>query len=211
MSNDREGKVLVWYTILAVLVGAGILVMSLSKMSFVAMVNSEKEGNMPKEPINFEWIDETGQIQRLNYALPLPGIDSSHPVYGLKEFRNWLWINLPGKPEEKTNLLILMADKKMAETKKLVEDNRVLRALETSGEAVENLKQARLELEGAVISSEQKLGLRKRIVEAGLAYEKIIESMSDSFNLDTVKHNRLMLEIKGFNEKEKRDWLEIWN
>lgn len=209
MSKNKEGKVAIWYTIGASLLGVMILIMSISKVSFLAMVKREEEGMMPKEPIYFEWKNDRGQTERMNYVLPLPGINRSSLVYGIKNARNWIWVNMPGKNEEKVMLLILLTEKKMSESVKLMEDNRVARALITAEEAVDYLKQARYKLEGTKISKEDKKDLDRKILEVGLVCEKIIDQMESTFNLDSVRHEKLSIEIKKFNEKEKENWQEI--
>lgn len=62
--------------------------------------------------------------EKVDYALPYPGILPDHPLYSLKMLRDRIMDFLITDPFKKTEFLILMADKRIGAGKALIEANK---------------------------------------------------------------------------------------
>ncbi|MFA6007240.1 MAG: DUF5667 domain-containing protein [Candidatus Shapirobacteria bacterium] len=158
--------------ILLVISGAGmILLVSVSRASLEVVNREEMEDTIRVESVKIG--DKT------IYKLPQTGILPGNPLYIFKEARNWLWEKFSFGEERKARILLLLADKKMAECRKLVENGEERLAFESGVQALDKLKYAYTVALGIRNDSIEKKQILKQIDEASLAYEIITGELKD--------------------------------
>jgi len=158
--------------ILGVILGAGlILLISISRASLEIVNKDEKENTIRVEAVNLD--------NKIIYKLPQAGILPGNPLYFLKEARNWFWEKFSFGEERKARILLLLADKKMAECRKLIEKGEERLAFESGVQATDKLKYAYTVALGIRENSIEKKQILKQISEASLAYEIITGELKD--------------------------------
>lgn len=172
---------------LILLFGGAILIVSISRAGLEIMARENNEGKLRVQPIMID--------NKLIYSLPEVGIMPGNLLYGFKKIRDSLWERLSSGSTRKAKILLLMADKKMAETRALIDKGDERRALKSGSEAVYKLKYARMlvaETEGLVIEKEQ---LTNQIKEATIAYKEIIKGIDNP---------KLQQEIDDLKEEQEK-------
>lgn len=172
---------------LVLLLGAAILIVSISRAGLEIMAKEDNEGKLRVRPVMVD--------NKMIYNLPEAGIMPGNLLYGFKKIRDTLWEELSFGSTRKGKVLLLMADKKMAETRALIEKGDERRALKSGSEAVNKLKYARklvAETEELVVEKEQ---LTKQIEEASTAYKEIIKGINNP---------KLQQEIDDIKEEQEK-------
>lgn len=82
----------------------------------------------------------------VDYSLPYPGILPDHPLYIIKQLRDWLLLNLITNPVRKVEFQMLLADKHLNMTLFLMNKNKPDLAVTTLERGVSYLKGAETEL-----------------------------------------------------------------
>lgn len=75
------------------------------------------------------------QNSEVEYTLPHPGILPDHPLYGIKKFRDMVWVFLMRDHVRKAEVLLLQSDKKVAMAQALAEKGKWNLTAETLGSA----------------------------------------------------------------------------
>lgn len=181
--------------VIAAVVGSGILMVSMSRASLEIMAKDEREGRLRVEPVIVK--------DKVVYMLPQTNMLPDNPLYCLKELRGWLWQKFThGGSEREIKMVLVLADKKIAEAKKLAEKGEYPLALETSIKALNKLKYAKglaVEIENPVPGQKQ---LCTQIREAATAYEEIIRQIGQYEGIDGQKYSLLQQDINEFKEKQ---------
>lgn len=174
--------------LLLLFLGGTILIVSISRAGLEIMAKEDNEGKLRVQPVMVE--------DRTIYNLPEVGIMPGNLLYGFKKIRDTLWEKFSQESTRKGQIQLLMADKKMAETRALINKGDKRRALKSGSEAINKLKYARklvTETEEFVIEKEQ---LSKQIQEASIAYKEIIKGIDNPKLLQEID------DIKKEQEKE---------
>ena len=109
------------------------------------------------------------------YSLPYPGILPDHPLYPLKMLRDRVKLLLAFSAEEKSQLLLLYADKRIGAARELVEGNKIDLGVSTALKAEQYLKQT---LDEAKIVEDGVL--RETLVRAANKHEEVLEGIEES-------------------------------
>jgi len=172
------------------ILGMTILMVSISRAGLEIMIREDGEGKLRSEPVMIN--------DKIIYRLPEVGILPSNPLYGLKVIREQLWERFSFGGIRKSKVVLLMADKKMAETKKLIKDNDTKRAFKSGTEAVNKLKYARgLVLETQDFNTEKEQ-LINQIKGATLAYQEIVKGINNP---------QLQQNIDDFKKEQEKEGL----
>lgn len=172
--------------ILGFFLGAGgILFISISRASLEMVNKDEMESKVS--------VIEVKMGDRTIYKLPEAGILPGNPLYIFKEARNWLWEEFSFGDEKKARILLLLADKKMAECRQLITNGNEGRAFESGFEATDKLEYAytvTLRIKNDSLEKRQILG---QIADASLAYEVITGEL---------KNKIISQELNDFQKEE---------
>ena len=180
---------------LFVLIGAsGILLVSISRASLEIMKKEDREGRLRTEPV----IINDLEIYKLPQSRMLP----SNVFYWLKEIRDWIWQKFSPDEEDKITVMLILADKKISESRTLFEKEKYGLAFINFEKAIEKLEKSE-ELAKKItdnnIFKNETLYQIKKMLEV---YEKIIEEMGKSDKIDKQKYLLLLQKINALKEKE---------
>lgn len=114
----------------------------------------------------------------IEYALPYPGLLPGHPLYPIKRWRDRILLFFTRDPSQKSSLLLLLADKKLAMALRLLESQKHELAAQVLGESQAHF------LEG----SKQLVALKQNnTLPVGLA---------EKFDLASRKHGEILMELE---------------
>src|SRR3990167_3132956 len=99
------------YAMMALGLSGWVLLVSLSRMSLTVLAEQSSYESARNTPIALNTLeDNTTQIYKLPTASMLP----TNPIYAFKVLRDWLWVNFSLGFIKKSEISLLIADKKMA-------------------------------------------------------------------------------------------------
>lgn len=190
------GRFFLFLTALAVLSGSILLA------GFEIMAEDRRPDELRTMPIEYTKEMDNGEKILKTYKVPESNVCPSDTGYFLKKIRDGLWMNLSKTPEKKSELYLLIADKKIFETVELVknEKNSDL-VMETLGEAVDNLKKAKDVLKEIDCQKTVIKELRQKVDRAGLAYEDIVKSLG----YKNEKTEKLINDLEDWNQKNQQE------
>jgi len=197
------------YVAVSLLLGILIMVVSVARAGLEIMAAEENGESLRNDPIRFVLVKENGEKNEFFYKLPDPGMLSTNPFYGFKKIRDYLWIKFSGNGVKKAKVELLMADKRMAEAKMLLEDNKTDSGLKTSQEALDTLKSAEGSISEIIKETEESKQISSQIFKAGFAYMTILENSKNSFEMDVEKYNQLFKELDEWNQEQKTRGEEV--
>lgn len=181
--------------ILIVSIGAaGVLMVSMSRASLETMAKDEREGVLRVEPVIVQG--------KTIYKLPQTNMLPNNVFYGIKEMRDWLWRKFSVGNEKEAKIMLILADKRIAEARSLANRGKYKIAIETGIRAVDKLKYARElveEMENQDTSQEQ---LIVQIREAASAYDEIIKEIGQKDGSGNQKYIFLQQSIDDFKKEQ---------
>ncbi len=187
------------------LMGLLILFWSLVAAGLERLKNDIRDNNLRNVPI--EYIKEIGNGEKIKkiYKVPESNVRPNDWRYGIKKFRDGLWILLSRTPKQKAEIYLLMADKRMFETTELIKnqkkDDLVLKILDNS---IYNLMRAKESLWKENKRDPDFFRIDWQIDQAGLAYEDIVKS----FSYKNEEINKIINELEIWNQKNKESCKE---
>lgn len=190
-----------WGQLFLLLLSLVILFWSLVSAGFEKMINDMRSNKLRNIPV--EYVEEIGNGERILkiYKVPESNIQPGDLRYSLKKFRDKLWILLSRTPKEKSEVYLLIADKRMFETISLIRneksDDLILKTLDDS---IFNLKEAKKSLLEESRKDIEFFKIDQQINQAGLAYEDIVKSV----NYKNEKVNKIINELENWNKKNRR-------
>lgn len=123
-------------------------------------------------------VSSESSVPKVNYYLVYPGILPDHPLYKLKMIRDRIWLWLTTDAVEKSERLLLFADKRLGAGKVLIEGGKVDLGISTLWKAEKYLAEA---ADAAL-----------KVKEKGLAVGALAEKITNS----ALKHEEVLLELK---------------
>ncbi|MBU0619210.1 hypothetical protein KKD62_03160 [Patescibacteria group bacterium] len=126
-------------------------------------------------------VTETGEEQapeEVDYYLAYPGVLPDHPLYWLKMIRDRIWGWLIRDPYQKTEWLLLMADKRVGAAKALVEGGKVQLGLTTASKAEKYLDQAVIKFKSLKNTADNLGGLEEKLVLAIKKHQLVLETLA---------------------------------
>lgn len=196
---------------LFLLVSLLVLFLSLARVSLQITAVEDQEGNLRRDPIEISFSRPDGQIEKAEYKLPEVNTLPTHPFYGFKKIRDWLWLKFTANKVDQTRLILLFADKKISESRQLFNNNNPSYALDSAKEAISLLQQSQSSFDQIVISPDNRLQLKelyRQIFLAGLAYHQVLQSKSTTFDIDTSRYQGIINSLDDWNQIQKTNWEE---
>lgn len=154
-----------------VMAGIAILLGSMVKLSWDELNRAGGGEKLRVIPIIFEVEGADGSKIKGEYRIPPAGLLPSSPWYGIKFWRNWLWIKMSPEGVRRVEIMLLVADKSLSEAISLKKAGEDELAKETMVGARKSLLAAREELEK--IDSDKRGQLEFRLEQADLAYREV--------------------------------------
>lgn len=171
-----------------------ILFISLSRAGLE--IAAKQQGQYGVVPVDF--IDSI-------YKLPPVDTLPTSPFYGFKRLRDYLWLTFSNGPVKKSQIALLLSDKKMAEAIALFNNDQSEIGLNAGIEAVDKLKYA-----DKLIANYQKEDIFKeqmeiQIFQTGNAYKEIMTSINNTFGLDEAKYQQIITDLNKLNEEKQKE------
>lgn len=194
------------YTVIAIVIGLGVLFVSLAKASLQIWAIEDTQNKLRTKPVEFIIKYSNGSTESGNYKLPEIKTLPTSPFYGIKTARNYLWMNLVSGCKNKSKMALLIADKKMTEAQILFEANESKSGLVSSADAIDKLKYAYDEIckaEGDTIEINQ---LKTQIIKAGYAYAEVMKKAEKSLNQNSKNDfEQTVKDIEKWNEEKEQE------
>ena len=173
-----------------------ILVVSLARAGVEVMTENGSLKTMGKNEVVVESLDENGRNKFEIYKLPETGIMPDNPTYVLKKVRDSLWLTF-SQGINKPKIALLLADKKAAESRALMFEDKSNLAIESGNEAIDKLEYA-YNLSVKIKNDVAKRELLDQIYKAGFAYEQV-------FSESGVDKNRSLINrINEWNKNQEK-------
>ena len=135
-------------------------------------------------------VSSESSVPKLNYYLAYPGILPDQPLYKIKMIRDRIWLWLTVDVVDKSDLLLLYADKRLGAGKVLVEGNKINLGIATLWKGEKYLDQA------------------ADLVLASKAKGTPINNVSEKIKNSSLKHEEILLELKEKVNGEGKTELE---
>ncbi len=196
LSNEKFLKYLgrFFLLLMAFLILFGSLILS----GLEVLAKNDKFDDLRKIPIEYVKEMDNGEKICKVYNVPDSRVGPRDKKYLIKKIRDNLWINLSKNNKTKSEIHLLIADKKMFETVQLIkagkDENLILKTLNDS---VDNLKEAKETLCKEDKEATETFAVNKRINEAGLAYEDIVKFL----NYKSEKVEKIIDDLENWNKE----------
>lgn len=118
----------------------------------------------------------TPEVKKVDYIMPYPGILPDHPLYPLKAIRDKIYDSLLTDLIKKTEFKLLMADKRVIMTQKLLEKGRPELAETTMSKASKYYEEAVLTLYKARNQGRDTLKQTTKLIDSAKKYEELVSS-----------------------------------
>lgn len=175
-----------------------ILFGSLILTGLEVMAKNESIEDLRKMPIEYEKEMENGEKVCKVYKVPDSRVGPEDKRYIIKKIRDGLWINLSKTSKTRSEIHLLIADKKMFETVQLIKgDKDEDLILKTLNESIVNLKEAKKTLCNDDKEATKTLTINKKIDEAGLAYKDIVKFL----NYKSEKMEKTLNDLDNWNKE----------
>lgn len=201
MKNSNKKRNMAYGLMLMAVFGLGIMIIlvSLTRFSLDKTLTDDRKGEIRKKQVEIVIINN-GSKKSEFYMLPDFGMLPTDKRYRLKELRDWIWIKATNKNQDKTNLLMLMADKKIAETDHLLKQGQIELAVKAGIEALDKLQYAKSVWENSLDNNQE---TDQRIYLAGYVYQEIIREDIKQLSINNENLNKLIESINQWNEAQK--------
>jgi hypothetical protein len=180
------------------LIGLAVLFGSLVLTGLEIMANDKKTDNLRSVPIEYTVEMSNGEKILKVYKVPESKIGPENSEYFIKKMRDRLWIDLSKTAKDKSEICLLIADKRMFETVQLIKNNKNEDLIiKTLNEAIFHLKESEKMLAEENNEDLEIVKIGQQINKAGLAYEDIVKS----FNYKNEKIDKIINDLENWNQK----------
>jgi len=176
-----------------------ILAISLTMASLETAAKNNDDNNLRVNPITFDYLNEKGEVKQNIYKTPESSVAANSLIYPIKNIRDDLWIKMSTDGKKKTEIYLLIADKKIKEANDLYNsksDEKFI--VKTANEALNNLKEAKSNLKDVQLDKTEIDKINQQLMESGKAYERIIKS----WKMENEKISKTIVELESINEKK---------
>ncbi len=192
-----------------VLLGLMIVLVSIARAGLEILAKDETNTVISNDTINYLVTFDDGETMSGTYKLPVTGMLPDDTFYGIRQLRDWLWLNFSGG-KNKLKIALLLADKNIAEAKALLTQEKYNRAIETGNQAVDKLEYANDLVNGFKVPDDQVKQLHRQILSAGFAYKMIFANPGNAFGIDEEKYTKLINRIDDWNKEQEKNRFS-WN
>jgi hypothetical protein len=162
------------------------------------------ENKLRIKPVKFS-MNVDGKPENLVYKLPEVTTLPSSPAYTIKQLRDYLWVQLTHEPIDRSEVILLLADKKITEANGLIKQQDYKLALDTIEEAINKLKYADKTISNLDANSIRKKQVQAEIIKAGYAYKTILYEMNKEHKLNEEKYNQILKDLDQWNEEKQKN------
>jgi len=185
--------------VLTLILAFSILAVSLTMASLETAAKNDDDNNLRVNPITFDYLNEKGEIKQNIYKTPESSVAANSLIYPIKNMRDDLWIKMSTDGKKKTEIYLLIADKKIKEANDLYNSKSNEKFIvKTANEALKNLKQAKSNLKDVQLDKTELDKINQQLMESGRAYERIIKS----WKMENEKIDKTIVELESINEKK---------
>lgn len=182
--------------------GLVVLFGSLVLTGLEIMANDKKTDNLRSIPIEYIKEMENGEKILKVYRVPESKIGPEDTEYFIKKMRDNLWVDLSKTAKDKSEVCLLIADKRIFETVELFKNKKNEDLIvKTLDEAVFHLKESKKMLLEENKEDIEISKINEQIDRAGLAYEDIVKS----FNYKNEKINKILNDLENWNQKNNEE------
>ena len=194
------------YAIIALVIGFGVLFISLAKASLQIWAVEDTENQLRTKPVEFIITHDNGSTESGSYKLPEIKTLPTSPLYSIKTARNYLWLELARGSVNKSKMALLIADKKMTEAQILFETNKSKSGLVSSADAIDKLKYAYDEIREVKSDDIEANQLKSEIIKAGHAYSEVIKQAEKTLNQDNKpNYEQIVRDIENWNAEKEQE------
>lgn len=158
------------------------------------MSKEEREGKLRTEAVVIDGVEI--------YKLPQSWVLLDNKYYWLKEIRDWTWQKFSFGEENKIQLALILADKKIAEARVLWQKEKYDLAIKSYERAIEKLKYANKLVDKIENKDIIKNQFTEQIRKMTEVYRKMIEEMGKNDKIDEQKYLLLEKEINEFEKNQ---------
>jgi len=189
------------YTLVVLVLGIVIIFVSFVRASLEISAQEDNEGKLRGNILEVEIEKSNGERIIEAYRIPQVRMLPTNIFYGIKEIRDYLWLQFSKDKFEKVKMAIFLADKNLAESVVLSNKDQKERALKSGEKAVEKLEYAWTML--GEERDNRSIDLRNKIHQAVVVYDQVIRKMGGE-GVDKNKYEEIENKIKTFKEKEEK-------
>jgi ribosomal protein L17 len=176
-----------------------ILAISLTMASLETAAKNDDDNNLRVNPISFDYLNEKGEVKQNIYKTPESSVAANSLIYPIKNMRDDLWIKMSTDGKKKTEIYLLIADKKIKEANDLYNSKSNEKFIvKTANEALNNLKEAKSNLKDVQLDKTEIDKINQQLMESGRAYERIIKS----WKMENEEIDKTIVELESINEKK---------
>lgn len=120
----------------------------------------------------------------INYDLPSAGLGPDSPFWVFKAARDKLWLLTSFNPTRRSELLLLFADKRLSQAKRLLEEQDIDLGVATAVKAEQYLMDAYLAENDAYAQGMDTIALAQGLARASLKHREVLEQLTSSLPND---------------------------
>lgn len=200
LSKEKALKYFGRFSVL--IISLAILFGSLVITGLDVVAKDREIDDLRKVPIEYVKKMKNGEEILRTYKVPESTVGPGSKQYLIKKMRDKLWVDLSQNPKDKSEVCLLIADKKIFETVELIKNKKNENLIsKTLDEAFFHLKESKLMLAEENKKDIEIIKIDQKINEAGLAYEDIVKS----FDYNDEKVNKIINEIENWNQKNIKE------
>lgn len=185
----------------------GVVILTLSLIRTGLIIAQENGDDVKRNEIWFVATDKFGNKESKSYKLPEVRTLPDSMFYGFKRVRDYLWLAF-SSGTDRAKIAILMADKKVTEYQKLVENGNGQLAVEAGIEAVDKLKYVDDLISKITPQNDQTKEIHQRVLQAGLAYREIFAKEKENFQLVDGGYANLISTTDEWNKQQEEKRFE---
>ncbi|PIU73624.1 hypothetical protein COS78_01375 [Candidatus Shapirobacteria bacterium CG06_land_8_20_14_3_00_40_12] len=201
LKRSKIGGVRKIYTLVVLVLGIAIIFVSFVRASLEISAQEDNEGKSRGDIIEVEIEKSNGERIIEVYQIPQVRMLPTNIFYGIKEIRDYLWLQFSRDNFEKIKMAMFLADKNLAESVVLSNKGQKAKALKSGEKAVDKLEYAWTMLGGE--RDNRSIDLRNKIYRAVIVYDQMIRKMGGE-GVDKNKYEEIENKIKTFKEKEEK-------
>lgn len=167
--------------IIAVFFGCSLVLVSAFKLSQPSVVLGLADAGEVQESTAAATDEAEPAVEEVDYYLAYPGILPDHPLYWLKMARDRVWGWLIREPRQKSDWLLLMADKRIGAAQALVEGGKAQLGITTASKAEKYLAQAVAKLKESDDSEAERT---EKLTLAVKKHREVLQNMAGRVSAD---------------------------
>ncbi len=187
-----------------VAIGLVILATSVIRTSWKILAQDELTNTSQNNNVEYMVAFDDGQTFKGSYSLPVSGMLPDNVFYGIKRFRDLLWLRFSGG-ENRAMFALHLADKSASEARELLLKNNYQLALASGIEAMDKLEYAEKLIQEVKVQDERTKKLHYQIFWAGHAYKNLFVDEAKNYSLDDEQFKNLINRFDEWNKTQEEN------